>query len=77
MKKILLRISTIILVNLFAFLLFWIILGSLFWNKGQFLIWAVMLSIIPLVIILFIEIKKVNKEFNNILSEKKDDWNSK
>lgn len=77
MYKSFIRISLIILVNLFAFLFFWIILGAIFWNKLLFLVWAVIFSIIPLVIILFIEIKKVNTEFNNILSEKKDDSNWK
>lgn len=77
MYKSFIRISLIILVNLFAFLFFWIILGAIFWSKWLFLVWAVIISIIPLTIILFIEIKKVNTEFNTILSEKKDDSNGK
>ncbi len=77
MYKSFIRISLIILVNLFAFLFIWIILGAIFWNKWFFLIWAVIFSIIPLLIILFIEIKKVNTQFNTILSQKKDDSNWK
>lgn len=77
MYKNFLRISMMILANLFAFLLFWIILGALFWNKGQILIWSVVASIIPLTIILFIEIKRVNKEFNNISKTQENDRNWK
>lgn len=71
------RICGIILINLFAFLLFAVILGALFWNKGQFLIGAVLFSIIPLIIILSREIKKVTQEFNTISKQSKDDRNSK
>lgn len=70
MYKIFFRIFLLILTNLFAFLLFWIILGALFWNKGQFLMGAVFLSIIPLIWILVFEIKRVTKEFNTISKEK-------
>lgn len=77
MYKNLARITSIIFVNLFAFLLLWNILGALFWSKWLFLIGAVIISIIPLVIFLFIEIKKTTQEFNNIYKEKKDDSNWK
>lgn len=77
MYKIILKVSTLILVNLFAFLLFWIILGAIFWNTKSFLLISIVVSIIPLTIIMIFEIQKTTKEFNNILPEKKDDWNSK
>lgn len=70
MYKSFFRIFLLILANLFAFLLFAVILGVLFWNKWQFLIGAVFLSIIPLIIILAFEIKRVAKEFNTISKEK-------
>ncbi len=76
MYKKFLKISSLILLNLFAFLLFWNILGAIFWNKWLFLIGAVIFSIIPLIIILFIEIKNTTNEFNNIKTQK-DEWNSK
>ncbi len=76
MYKNFVRVSGIIFWNLFAFLIFWIILGALFWNKWQFLIGAVLLSIIPLVVFLFIEIKRVTKEFNNISKKPENDGNS-
>lgn len=76
MLKKFLKISSIILLNLFAFLLFGSILGAIFWKSGLFLIGAVIVSIIPLTVILFMEIKKITEEFNNI-KEEKNDWNSK
>lgn len=77
MRKNLIRISIIIFLNLFAFLLFWIILGALFWNKEQFLILCVIVSIIPLLIFLYIETQSTLKELNNISKEKKDGTNWK
>lgn len=65
MYKHILKITLIIFLNLFAFLSFWIILGALFWKKDFFLIMSIIFSIIPLTILLFIEVKKVNNEFNN------------
>lgn len=77
MSKNFIRISIIIFLNLFAFLLFWIILGPLFWNKEQFLILSVILSIIPLLIFLYIETQSTLKELNNISKQKKDGTNWK
>lgn len=77
MYKNFIRISIMILANLFAFLLFAVILGALFWNKGQFLIWSVVVSVIPLIIILFKEIKRIQKEFDTISKQTKDDTNGK
>ncbi|MDD5769395.1 MAG: hypothetical protein PHE25_00355 [Candidatus Gracilibacteria bacterium] len=77
MYKIILKVSTLILVNLFAFLLFGIILGAIFGNTKSFLLISIVVSIIPLTIIMIFEIQKTTKEFNNILPEKKDDGNSK
>ncbi len=77
MYKNFIRISIMILANLFAFLLFAVILGALFWNKGQFLIWSVVASVIPLIIILFREIKRIQKEFDTISKQTKDDTNGK
>lgn len=77
MYKIFFRIGTIIFLNLLAFLVFWVILGAIFWNEGQWLVVSVVLSVIPLVFILFMEIKKVNQEFNNISKKITDDWKSK
>lgn len=76
MLKKFLKISSIILLNLFAFLLFGSILGAIFWREWLFLVWSVIISIIPLTVILFMEIKKITEEFNNI-KEEKNDWNSK
>lgn len=77
MYKNFIRISLLILWNLFAFLVFAVILGALFWNKGQFLIWSVVASIVPLTIILFREIKRVNKEFDTISKQTQNDTNGK
>lgn len=77
MYRIFVRISVLIFLNLFAFILIWTILGEVFWSKGVFLIWSVIVSIIPLVVIMFFEVKKVNNKFNNILKEKKYDWDTK
>ena len=74
MYKNFIRISVLILGNLFAFLLFWIILGALFWNKVQILLWCIIFSIIPLTFILYFEVKKITNELNNISNENKDDW---
>lgn len=76
MLKKFLKISSIILLNLFAFLLFGSILGAIFWRVWLFLVWSVIISIIPLTVILFMEIRKITEEFNNI-KEEKNDWNSK
>lgn len=76
MNKIFIKITIIIFLNLFAFLLFGSILGAIFWNFGLFLIWAVIFSLITLTIILFIEIKKTLNDFNSINTEK-NEWNSK
>ncbi len=77
MYKNIARITSIIFINILAFLLLWNILGALFWNKWLFLILSVIVSIVPLVIFLFIEIKKIIQELNNIYKEKKDDSNWK
>lgn len=74
MYKKILKITLPILANLFAFLLFWIILGALFWNKGQFMLWSIIFSLIPLTFILYFEVKKITTELNNISNENKDDW---
>lgn len=73
MLKIFIKISIIILVNLFAFLLFWIILGAIFWNTETFLIFSIIFSIIPLIIIMVFEIQKTTKELNNISKIEEDD----
>lgn len=77
MYKIFMRITALILLNLFAFLVFWTILWEIFWNKRVFLIWAVIVSLIPLIIIMFFEIKKANNELNNITKPEKNEWNTK
>lgn len=77
MYKIFLRITALILINLFAFLILWIILWEIFWNKKVFLIWCVIFSIIPLIIIMVFQIKKINIELNNIPNLEKNDWNTK
>ena len=76
MYKKILKITLFILVNLLAFLLFWSILGAIFWNKQIFLIASIVFSMVPLTIYLFIEIKKTIIEINSI-NNKTDDWNSK
>lgn len=74
MLKKIIRILLLILINLFAFLFFWIILGSLFWSKWQFLFGSVIFSIIPLTFVLYFEVKKITIELNNISNENKNDW---
>lgn len=73
MLKIFIKISVIILVNLFAFLLFWIILGAIFWNTKTFIVFSIIFSIIPLIIIMVFEIQKTTKELNNISKIEEDD----
>ncbi len=77
MTKSFLKITLIIFLNLFAFLLFWIILGALFWNTKQFLVLMVIISLIPLTIILYLEIGKTLKELNNISKKQENDSNWK
>lgn len=77
MQKYLVKISALIFLNLFAFLLFWTILWAIFWNKLFFLIASVIISIIPLTMIMFFELKKINNQISNISKEKKYDWDSK
>ncbi len=77
MSKALLKITLIIFLNLFAFLSIWIILGALFWNERQFLVFSVILSIIPLSIFLYIDTKNTLNKLNNISKENKNDRNSK
>ena len=77
MSKALLKITLIIFLNLFAFLSIWIILGALFWNREQFLVFSVIFSIIPLTIFLYIDTKNTLNKLNNISKENKDDRNSK
>lgn len=77
MTNALLKITLIIFLNLLAFLLIWIILGALFWNRGQFLVYSVIISIIPLSIFLYIETKRNLKKIKNISLNNKNDGNSK
>lgn len=78
MTNALLKITLIIFLNLLAFLSIWIILGALFWNRAQFLVYSVIISIIPLSIFLYIEIKKTLNKLNNISkNNKKDEGNTK
>lgn len=77
MYKSLFRIWVLIFLNLFAFMLFWTILGAVFWNKSDFLLWTVLISIIPLMFIMFFEIKKLNIELSNISKIKKYERNTK
>ena len=74
MHKALLRIWFLIFLNLLAFLFLWAILWAIFWHKGFFFIVCITISIIPLTMILFFEIKKTNNQFNNISKEKKYAW---
>lgn len=77
MTNALLKITLIIFLNLLAFLSIWIILGALFWNRGQFLVYSVIISIIPLSIFLYIETKRNLKKIKNISLNNKNDGNSK
>lgn len=77
MTKSILKITLIIFLNLFAFLSIWIILGALFWNKEQFLILCIIVSIIPLLIFLYIETQSTLKKLNNISKENNNDSNWK
>jgi len=76
MYKVLIRIWILIFLNLFAFLFLWAILWAIFWRKEFFFIICVTISIIPLTMIMFFEIKKTTNQFNNISKEKKDDGES-
>lgn len=76
MRKSLMRISVLILLNLLAFLFLWAILWAIFWHKEFFFIICVVISIVPLTMIMFFEIKKTTNQLNNISKEKKYDWNS-
>ncbi|MBW7954324.1 hypothetical protein H3C61_00725 [Candidatus Gracilibacteria bacterium] len=78
MTNALLKITLIIFLNLLAFLSIGIILGALFGNRAQFLVYSVIISIIPLSIFLYIEIKKTLNKLNNISkNNKKDEGNTK
>lgn len=77
MSKYLLRFFFLICINLFAFLGFGYILGSIFGSKWLFMIIFVIISILPLTLILYAEVSKMQKQFYNISSKEKDGWNDK
>lgn len=66
MWKFIVKFGAIILINLFAFLLVWNILDALFETEGVFLIAGLVLSVLSLVLIWSIYVKKTLKEFNKI-----------
>ncbi len=73
MQKVLIRISSLIFLNLLAFLILWFILWAIFWREKFFLMICIGISIIPLTMIMFTEIKKLNNQLNNISKNKKND----
>ncbi len=69
-KKILLKYTVILIVNLFAFLAVWYILDEIFETGWDFIILFLILSVLNLVIISHIVIKKDLKKLNNIKYKK-------
>lgn len=66
MWKFALKMGIIIFVNLFAFLWLWYILDVLFWTGHKLLIVSLVLSIIPLIFIMFMQIWKAKKQLAKI-----------
>lgn len=78
MSKYLLRFFLLISANLFAFLLVGYILGSIFGSKWLFMIIFVIISILPLTLILYAEVSKMQKQFYKLSQKEKDDnWDNK
>jgi len=73
MKKILIKYTIIIFVNLFAFLWVWYILNAFFNSDGKILIMSLVLSVISLVIISYFFMKWNLNKLNNI-TEKENEW---
>ncbi len=73
MSKYLLRFFLLISANLFAFLLIGYILGSIFGSKWLFMIIFVIISILPLTLILYVEVSKMQKQFYNLSKQEKDE----
>jgi len=65
-KKILLKYTVILIVNLFAFLTVWYILDKIFETGWGFIVLFLILSVLNLVVISHIVIKKDLKKLNNI-----------
>lgn len=60
--KLISQLTFIILANLFAFLVVWHILDSLFWKRGFYTLLSILISLVPLCIFLVIFLKKTLKE---------------
>ena len=75
-KKVLIKYTAILLVNLLAFLTIWYILDKIFETDGQFIAFCLILSIVSLVILTQSLVKKNLNKLNNI-KPIKDDKNPK
>ena len=75
MWKFALKFGWIILINLFAFLGLWFILDALFETEGLFVIVCLVLSVLSLIVIWGIFMKKTLNEFKNISPEKEEKEN--
>ena len=75
MKKILLKYTLIILVNLFAFLSVWYILDAIFETSWKIVIVFLILSVFSLVMISQYFMKINLEKLNNIKPIKKDETN--
>lgn len=62
----------VVFLNLFAFLSIWIILDAIFEMKPTFTIWSIVISIIPLIYFMKVQIKKLNKQLNITNNDKND-----
>ena len=71
MWKFALKFGLIILVNLFAFLIVWTILDAIFETSWLFLMVSLVLSVLSLVVIGSIYMKKTLKEFDKITKNNK------
>ena len=72
MWKFIVKFGVIILINLFAFLIVWTILDALFETEGLFLMISLVLSVLSLIVIGSIYVKKTLKEFDKIWEEEKN-----
>lgn len=72
MWKFMLKMGVIIFVNLFAFLIVWNILDTIFWTEWKFLIGSLVVSILPLLFIMSLQIKKTKEELQKITTKKPD-----
>jgi MFS-type transporter involved in bile tolerance (Atg22 family) len=70
MWKFALKTGILIFLNLFAFLIIWNILDEIFESGNKIMVFSLILSIFPLLIILHLQISKARKQLEQITKVK-------